>query len=196
MALHGHEINFEFVSWSRAIQQAEMGQIDGIVGGTHEEAPSLVWSGPLFPFVDALAFRSGEAKPVHDAADLVGLRIGVVNDYDYYGAVNEYIVANAGDRSVVQYAAGFEPLSTNLRKLLAGRLDVVAETEAVVLHRAAELGIADQIELYVPEGHGFVEIGFSPVNENSALYARQLREGFETLRERGRVAEVMARYGQ
>ena len=109
--------------------------------------------------------------------------------------MNEYIDQHQ-DGFLVQYAVGEMPLETNLRKLLAGRIDVVAETDAVLRHVASEMGILDQLDIYTPEGSGFVHIAFAPGRETSALYVAQLNEGLARLRASGRFAAILQSYGQ
>lgn len=196
LAPFGHEIDYVSVSWARGIRQAELGQINGIIGAVPEEAPELIFGPPIGTYTDTVVFRRGEAIDLDQIGAQSNLRIGAINGYEYYGQVAEYIAANADDRTIVQYASGDDALEQNLRKLVAGRLDMVAEVRAVLDYTVLSLGLEGQLDIVDTDDASDVYIAFSPALETSALYVEQLREGIEMLRESGRYAAIFEKYGQ
>ncbi len=195
LALFGHTVVYETVSWARGLQQAAEGEIDGVIGAVPEEVPGFVLGPALGTYSEVLVFRAGEGRPVVQPSDLEGLRIGAINGYEHSDNVMTHIEDNRDDRTVVQFASGDDALTTNLRKLLAGRIDVVAESMAVVEYMAAEMGIRQDLDLIADSDSGDIFIAFSPARDGSGTYAGQLHEGMERLRASGRYAEILSQYG-
>lgn len=95
------------------------------------------------------------------------MRLGAINGYVYYGVVNQYIEANVKDRSLIQYMSGEDALGKNLRKLIAGRLDMVAEVRAVLDYTLADPEWGDHVELAVTNEASDIFIAFSPALPSS-----------------------------
>ncbi len=196
LAPYGHEIDYQTLNWARSLHRAELGEIDGVIGAVPEEAPEFIFGPPIGTYVDVVAFRSGEALDPDTIADHGNLRLGAINGYEYYGVVNEYIELHASDSYLVQYMSGEDALAKNLRKLIAGRLDMVAEVRAVLEYTLANTGLKDQVELALTDDKNDIYIAFSPASPLSQTYADQLNEGVAQLRESGRFREIMLKYGQ
>ena len=196
LAPFGHEIEYESLNWARSLHRAELGEINGVIGAIPVEAPGFVFGPPMGTYVDVVAFRTGEAIDPDAIADQGDLRLGAINGYEYYGVVSEYIKLNSGNKALVQYMSGDDALEKNLRKLIAGRLDMVAEVRAVLEYSLAKTGLADQIELALTDDLDEIFIAFSPALPISHTYADQLTEGVSLMRENGRFDEIMLKYGQ
>lgn len=195
LAPFGHEVEYVTVSWARGIRQAELGQINGVIGAVPEEVPEFIFGPSIGTSQDSMVFRSGEAIPLEQFSEMEGLRIGAINGYEYYGPVNDYIQANSNDRDLVQYTSGDDALEQNLRKLAAGRLDIVAEVRAVIDYSIQTIGLEGQFEVVVAEDPDEIFIAFSPALETSQTYADQLSEGVQLLRDTNRYDAILAKYG-
>lgn len=195
LAPFGHTNEYKGVAWARALAQAEAGDIHGVIGAVPVEAPSFVFGPPIGIYEGSVAFRAGQQVDVNDPAALEGLRVGAINGYEYYGPVSDYINANRDNRQIVQYASGDDALALNLRKLAAGRLDVVAEVRAVLDYNIAQLGMEGVFDVVETDESSDIYIAFSPALENSALYAEQLTIGVERLKQSGRFDEILESYG-
>ncbi len=196
LAPFGHEVEYATLNWARALHRAEIGEINGVIGAVPEEAPEFVFGPAIGTYVDVIAFRRGEAIDPDAIAEQTNLRLGAINGYVYYGVVNQYIEANVDDRSLIQYMSGQDALEKNLRKLIAGRLDMVAEVRAVLDYALAEAEWGDQVELAVTNKSNDIFIAFSPVLPTSRIYADQLAQGVAQLIKSGRFEEIMTKYGQ
>ncbi|MFT4742654.1 MAG: polar amino acid transport system substrate-binding protein [Yoonia sp.] len=192
----GHEIEYATLNWARALHRAGLGEINGVIGAVPEEAPEFIFGPAIGTYVDVVAFRRGETINPDTISERTDLRLGAINGYVYYGVVNQYIEANVDDRSLIQYMSGEDALEKNLRKLIAGRLDMVAEVRAVLEYTLAEHEWGDQIELAVTDDASDIFIAFSPVLPSSRTYADQLTQGVAQLRKSGRFEEIMSKYGQ
>lgn len=195
LAMHGHELRYETMNWPRSIQFAREGRVNGIVGAVRDEAPDFLFGPALGTFRDVIAFRRGEVIDIHSEDALEGLRVGAINGYDYVGPVGQYIEKHRENRRIVQFTSGDNALEKNLRKLQAGRLDIVAEVHDVLAHAISRLGMEDDLEILPTEDYDDIFIAFSPAQERSQLYADQLADGLERLRSSGRYAEILAQYG-
>lgn len=196
LAPFGHTISYQTMSWARSLHLASEGAIDGVIGAIPEEAPDLVFGPPLGTYEDVVAFRKGEGRDISVEGALDGLRVGAINGYTYFGPISRYIDANIDNRELVEITSGDDALLINLRKLLAHRLDVVAEVRSVLVYNAVQLGIEDEIDIVETTGGNDIFIAFTPAKETSQTYADQLSEGIRRLKETGRFDEILAKYGQ
>ena len=194
LALYGHTVNYETMNWARSLEYARHGRIDGVIGTDQGESPDFIFGAPIGTYREAAAFRPGEASSLDAAEALEGLRIGGITGYEYSDFVAEYVVENA-DTGLVQLLSGDTALEQNLRKLLAGRVDLVPDERSVLAYTLSSMNIASQVELVGAEQVEDLFIAFSPALESSALYAQQLSDGVAQLQKSGRIAEIMSRYG-
>ena len=194
LAPFGHDVRYRTLNWLRSIDKARRNEVQGIVGAVEREAPDFVFGPALGPLADGIVMRKGDEIALDEPDPFEGMRVGAIRGYEYHGPLAAYIERHKDDRSRVQFAHGDDALLKNLRKLSAGRIDVVAEDMNVIRHQVAAerlRGLAVH-SLDVPEP-GFV--AFSPANPESKRYAREMTEGVERLRRSGRLAEIMAAYG-
>lgn len=127
MTRAGLSMSLQFWPWARAIAELQQGLWDGIIGAWHspEREAYMAFPRPL-GILNRIGFmaRAGTQIAVNDLGKLGGLRIGVVRDY-----------ANppAFDAARLQRDEAFDDLS-NLRKLLAGRIDLALIDQGVAFH--------------------------------------------------------------
>ena len=137
--------------------------------------------------------RSGEITRI---SELAGLRLGATRDYDYYTTeVLAQIAARSPEPGEIQLLSGNDALARNLRKLLAGRIDVMVEEHSALLYQLQQQGLQDQVVLLPHAQSSPLHIGFSPRHPRPAFYVRQMEQGLATLRRSGRYRAILARYG-
>lgn len=124
----------------RANAMSRRGEVDGElarIGRYYEENPHLIRVEPPLMWTDATVFMLAErARPVARAADLAGLRVGVVR------GVRQSLEA-------VEGVAGVELVTDprQLYRMLArGRLDVVVDSTVSMRRFTAELGLVGVVE--------------------------------------------------
>ncbi|WP_460530795.1 substrate-binding periplasmic protein [Chitinimonas naiadis] len=132
-AREGLSVRYDFYPWKRALLLAEHGKIDGSPGWvmTDERAQTLLFSDPVILSREVLFFRKEKPVEFNTLADLKGKVIGITLGYSY---------GDAFDKTVADGSLSTESASndeTNLRKLLAGRLDAVALNRGVGYHLLA-----------------------------------------------------------
>lgn len=195
LALYGHEVRYSTMTWSRSLDWARRGEINGVIGTDEEESPELVFGEPIGVYQEALIFRKGEARTIETVEDMDGLRVGAVVDYDYNDVFETYIHNNEDDPNRVQIIGGDDSLKRNLMKLKAKRIDMALDEGSVVAYTIEQMGLKGQLDV-LPYGELWdLYIAFSPAIESSQLYAQQLSEGVNRLKDSGRYTEILRKYG-
>lgn len=195
LALSGHSVNYKTLSWARSLEQVRTGRIDGIIGTDEDEAPDLIRGPGIAKYREALAFRLGEAPSEISADTIAGKRLGSIKGYEYADLIRDYIKIHSKTDGLIQELSGQNALEQNLQKLLAGRIDFVAEEASVLNFTLAAMGIADRLEVFLDDEETDLFVAFAPSSSSSETYARQLAHGYSVLVQSGRVAAIRARYG-
>jgi polar amino acid transport system substrate-binding protein len=196
LAPFGHEIRYETLSWSRSLTLVHTGAVNGLLGPEMYKISGLIFTRPITHHQDALAFRRDEARPVQGLRGLQGLQLGAVQDYRYSNRLAQYIAENRSRPSRVQLINGQDTIARNLKKLLNHRVDLVLEAQAVLIHRARQLGLSDLIDIQPYSAPRAIRLGFSPALPSSARYVQQFNAGLAQLQHSGRYHEILVRYAQ
>ncbi len=189
----GHEIDYRTLNWSRSIEETRRGLYEAVLGAVPDEAPDFLFSQPLGVTQDVYAMRRGE-RLASTGDPFAGRVVGGVAGYGYSGPIADFIAAHGQDPSRVQLLAGDDALIRNLRKLAAGRVDVIVDDRNRVQSTIGTLGLADRIEIVWRSAAEPVYVAFSPAAPKAALYKRLVDEGVQRLRASGRLAELLRRY--
>lgn len=189
------QVDYALLNWARSIEDARAGHYDGIIGALHADAPDFVFpSEPVGQTTDGFAVRKGTVFHVDGPRSFDGKVIGAISSYAYTGEVQSYIEANKDDRSKVQLTSGDDALAQNLKKLAAGRLDIVVD-DANVLARTIKLaGLDDRLTIADRGAPVPIYIAFSPTSPRAQDYAALLTAGIVRMRASGQLADILARY--
>lgn len=123
----GLSMELQYRPWVRALNEVQQGTWDGVIGAWHssERERFLSFPRPL-GITNRIGFmaRAGSALVVDDLSRLGHLKIGTVRDY-----------ANppAFEQAKLQRDEALDDIS-NLRKLLAGRIDLALIDKGVAFH--------------------------------------------------------------
>lgn len=196
-AKKGITVKYRVLPWNRSLRGTEIGKYNGAIGASKTDA-----EGFIFPEEELarnrLAFyvKKGSQWKFNGLKSIKTISLGVIDGYDYRIWLNRYIEQNRQNPAKVQVLVGDSPLAQNLKKLLAGRIDVVVDTDAAIRSAAKHLNVLEQIEV---AGYGdepaFCYIAFSPVLDNSSHYAKILSDGIVEMRKSGRLIEILDKYG-
>lgn len=193
----GLDVVYHNVSWERALQGTTAGHFDGAVGASAADGAGLILPAQELA-VNRLAFlvRKGDPWRFHGVSSLASVRLGVIQGYDYRDWLGAWIARHRQDPSRVQELAGAEALSDNLRKLLAGRVDVVVDSETALRHAARKLHSLDRVEVAgVDDEAALCTIGFTPVGERGRRLARIFDREVARLRADGSLDSLLSRHG-
>lgn len=143
----GYATEFKFMPWKRALELTRRGRHDASSFWYYKEERNAEFyhAGPLFN--DNLVFfrvKSDTPLEWNTLSDLAGLKIGVVDGYTYTPELWDL-----GRGGVLQLEAGPSD-EANLRKLLAGRLDLYPLSEPTGVHLLNEA--------FTPEERARIEI--------------------------------------
>ncbi len=198
----GHQVNYATIPWERAISEARSGNIDCILGALPDEVPDFIFHSLSLGLDQSTFYTRSDSHWVYQSSSqLKDIRLGVIGGYSYdQGVIDEHIAAivrEGAPNSQVQLMKGDNALEKNLQKLLSGRIDAIVGSKTVVDYTVATLGMEGAVQ---PAGNiGVADelyIACSPATpDKSETYTRQLDNGIRRLRESGRLAEILERYG-
>lgn len=196
-ALHGYRVDYQVIPYARAIEATRRGAFDAVAAVAAEDTPGFVFSHVVGLSPTVLATRKGSGFVWRGPQSLEPLRLGAVIGIESWGsAVSGYIAANRDNPDRVDFSGGTEPYAMNVRKLLAGRVDVIADSGPVLGHTLRRLGVTDAIEIHpVPSEVQPLMMAFSPANERSTELVRLFNDGLGRIRSSGELARILARYG-
>lgn len=194
-ARHDIHVKYEIMPWSRAIDMAKQGVVDGIIGATKDEVPDFIF--PQFSQgASGTAFfvNPGETWRYDGMPSLQKIWLGVIQDYDYGEVMNRYIKARQGNG--VDFVTGDNATQINIKKLYNKRLTAILEDPVVLSYQASVLNLKRE---FINAGNINtleVYIAFAPKKQKaSKRYAEILTDGMVWLRQTGQLQVILARYG-
>lgn len=192
----GYDFEYKILPWSRAIKEAELGNINGIIGAFYNDAPNFVFPAEELAIVQNGFFvLKGTNWKYTGNQSLLTINLGLITDYSY-GEELDTFFKNNKEKGYFQFNYGENPLEKNINKLLSKRIDVILESTSVFLYKTNEMGISHKIKAAGKvEGSEKAYIAFSPTNRHSQTYARILSEGIAELRKSGELKIILQKYG-
>jgi polar amino acid transport system substrate-binding protein len=134
----GYQANMVVEPWPNALEATQNGDYDVYCGiwFTDDRAETLTFSEPFIDNEITFAKRSDRDFQFRNRADLNGLKIGVVDDYAYSDKAYDTTgidIAEAGS------------VGENIKRLLAGDIDLILADRRVVFFEVDKLGAAKKI---------------------------------------------------
>ncbi|CDF82790.1 hypothetical protein PKB_1428 [Pseudomonas knackmussii B13] len=182
--------------WSRALQMARDGQLDGVIGAYAEEAEGLLIGREPIGWVEMRFYtRADSAWQYRGPASLDSLKIGLVQGYSYGPQLDAWRDSHLDAPEQVQVLSGERVLERNLQKLLLGRIDVLVEDHRIVdryLHR-------QHLDKQVRSAGGLphkrpMYVALSPHLKDAAARLEALDQGLRRMRESGAWEPLMRGY--
>lgn len=180
----------------RAIQLARNGDVDGSLGWTPNEERSrdLLFSEPVMPFRMVLFQRAGESYPWQTLADLAPYRFGITAGNFYSDAFN-----SLQQQGVLKVDIAGDDIS-NLRKLLAGRIDLFPmewEAGQLLVHSTLRVHQARQL---VPQAREYwttpLCVAVSRKHPQAAELIARFNRELRKMRDSGELARLVAQTRQ
>jgi polar amino acid transport system substrate-binding protein len=195
----GYTVAYENAPWTRALDDATAGKIDGVVGIYFSDAKSRNFVLPgeeIGISVNKFYVPKDSTWTYTGLASLDKIILGTIKDYDY-GEVSPYIDSQVKANSKkVDVMFGDKVLENNLNKLLAGRIGATLDDQLVIAYVAGKMGIFNKIkEAGIAPPTNKVGVAFSPKNTQSAAYAKALADGIIKLRASGELKKILDKYG-
>jgi polar amino acid transport system substrate-binding protein len=188
----GMAVDYTVVPWEEALAAVGEGRMHGAIGAGETECEGLTMPAePVGQATMCLMTLAGSGWGYDNVASLRKVRLGVIEGYEYWPALDAYIAKGAG----IVVATGEDPLGDLMAKLQAAEIDVLAENEPVLLWylRSHE---ADRSKFRVVYKHVAepVYVVFAPNDEGRRL-ASIFDEGMRALRASGDLERLLRRYG-
>lgn len=186
----------EQLPWSRALQMARDGLIDGVIGAYREESEGLLIGREPIGWVDMRFYtRAGSTWQYRGPTSLDSLKIGLAQGYSYGPQLDAWRDRRLDDHEQVQVLSGERVLERNLQKLLLGRIDVLVEDRRLVDFYLQRQHLTEQVR-----GAGSLPrkrpmyVALSPRVKDAAQRLEQLDQGLRRLRESGAWDALMRGY--
>lgn len=189
LAKHGHTLKLHYRPWARLMAEVKAGQFDGVMAVWYEPARAeyLHYSQPLVNTV--MGFYGRVDKPLV-TQPLSGLRTRVI------GTVRGYKNPDAFDHAGLKQELAADDL-TNLRKLAAGRLDLVLIDKVLAQHLLASLSPQERHAIRWQEPPLAVmplHVGLRQQLADSEQLLADFNDGLQTLRKHGQLAALIRQY--
>jgi polar amino acid transport system substrate-binding protein len=187
----GHDAKLEFMPWARAMLEVRQGDRDVLMGAyyTDERAETYIASDRLYTTsVGLVALRDLGVETYDELRDLSDYTIGygrgwaTTDEFDNA----EYLDKEAADNNVL-----------NVRKLYAGRIDMIAMNFDRFSQIAADEGFDPERAVFLDpplQSSGLYLMASRAIEDAEAL-VEDFNKGLETIRENGRYDEIVERFG-
>ncbi|RCK81439.1 MAG: ABC-type amino acid transport/signal transduction system [Candidatus Ozemobacter sibiricus] len=193
----GFEVRYSSMAWSRCIQETRDGRFLGLLCCERHETPDFTFPQEPVGITSPSFFTLPDSTWTWQGTPSLDLiRLGMVQDYYYCDALEEYVREHRHSARVV-LTQGTEALERLLGLLETGTIDAFVENGVVVDHLLASqasptrrLRCAGRIE-----PGGILYVGFSPRDPRSHDISRRFDEGMRRLRQDGTLARILARAG-
>jgi len=186
-ARSGYQLRVEFVPWKRAIADAKSGSWDGVMGAYHSTPREQWFSYTNAVDIDESVFVALKTRGITNATlkHLQDYRIGHILGGKYSREFD-----NA--RYLRKYAALDDAL--NLKKLIAGRIDVFVSSRPVVLYQIhnSHPHLKQNIEFLLPplNRQGLYNI-ISKQIDNHQVLVDAFNSGLQSIRQDGTLQNIL-----
>lgn len=194
----GYRVRYIEMPWQRALAMARSGEINGVVGAYHGDAPDFLY--PRYPLMiisgNTMFTRIESDWRYKNLASLEGIRLGVVRGYSYGEGLDQYVKDHTLDASRIHLLTGKNPIERNIKLLLSGRIDVITDSPPVVWYTAKNLKVSGFLrEAGQATESANTYIAFSPRRDDSLAISKAFDLGVERLRRDGRMKKLAMKYG-
>lgn len=203
-AKHNITVKYSNLPWARAIEETRQGKYDGIIGAYYSDAPDFIFpANPQGICKFSFFVKNDDPWKYDGIPSLENRALGVINDYSYSKKLDQYINDNKNDPTRVQILSGDNALDSNVKKLLAGRINTFIEDTKVISYYLSPPEYEEVREAIVKagslpdndDGNGSIYIAFNPNHPKSKYYADLLSEETARMRENGELDAILSKYG-
>jgi polar amino acid transport system substrate-binding protein len=182
------------MSWTDALKAAETGKVDGVIGASKKEATNLLTgtesvAEPKY----ALFVRRESTWKYESVRSLSAIRLGAIKGYNYWSSLDSYIEKSSP--SALKLYTGDAPMVEAMADLTSGKIDVMVESVLVFYWAAKTTGRSPKdFRMAYSEISDPLYVAFSPT-EQGRKYAKLFDLGLHALKDQGRVAAILEKYG-
>lgn len=196
LAPHGHTVEYRTMPWERSLTQVREGSFDCVVGAYKEDAPDFIFPGESWGSIESTFYvKKGSAWKYSGLKSLDAVVVATIGGYAYSDEFDKYVADNKSTGKV-QVINANNGLGQNIKKLLAGRVGAVVESDLVMKAKLKSMGVADQV---VPAGllvaAEDMYIACSPAKSTSKAYVKLFTDGIKKMRASGKLKVLLNKYG-
>ncbi len=186
-------VNMPYV---RALQGVYDGDIDVIIGVREDEidADKVIKNQvPIGVNIFSFYVKGGNGWVYNGVESLAGKTLGLVAGEIYPELAGFLSISQ--NKKHVEFLSGDDAFGRNIKKLLAGRLDVILDNRFVIDYYVHQFDV-EQTVRYAGDLGKPVNLYaiFSLHNPKSEEYARILDQGIRTMRANGELDKILAKY--
>ncbi|MCL9783019.1 transporter substrate-binding domain-containing protein [Vibrio sp. S4M6] len=190
MKTQGYEVKFKILPWSRALDEVSKGRVDLLPATwfTQERTDFLVYSDPYLENELKFIKRAGDPFEYTGMSSLDGKIVGIVRGYGYgdsFLKATNFRKPEAGD------------LVSNLKKLLAKRIDLTLEDRLVALSVMEKAGLNQDDFAFTKEAlsKNPLHVTSGKANPNSQKYIDAYNKGLAEIKSNGTFDAILSKYG-
>lgn len=125
LAKHNVDLKVLFLPWARAIQEAKIGNVDGVLTGVKSEAPFLHFTSTATSYYQSCFFALAKTKEKLQFNHINKAVIGIISEHSYGQQIDHFIANDTANRYLEVH--GSEPLKRLGRLLELKRIDYFIE---------------------------------------------------------------------
>lgn len=187
----GYTCEVKFVPWKRALERAQRGSYDGILGAFYAESRTrdFAYSEPISESHLAFFSKKGRGIRYQTLQDLSQYSIGVIRGYSYS---EEFEAATELRTEEVNR------VEQNIEKVLANRIDLFIDSQEVVsyLLNTTLSDQKDQLEMLTPPYKtNTLYVLISKKNPQHQRIVNDLNRGLQMLKEDGTYDAILKEHG-
>lgn len=197
--IYGIDVQYVIMPWYEALEKAQSGTIDGILGISSVEGRDLYMTRIPIDLSQMHAFTRGDTEWVFDGiSSMLGMRLGVIMDYMLDSAVSSYVSMNFPEHPEWFLIEDSElAVIESIANLIDGDSDIFIEDRRVVNYYTRMNGLVPYIrdagkasKTLLP-----VNIALSSNLPHARKYLNYLEEGIASLKATGEYDDLRAKYG-
>lgn len=187
-------VDYKLMSWQRAVEEVKQGNFDCVIGAFKEDAPGFVFPEESWGVNQTAVYvRSSDTWQYDGPSSLLDRKVGIIKGYSYEDEIDSLVKSR---KDVFKALSGVDALDKNVKKLAAGRIDTLIESEPVANAKILQLGLQGKIKLV---GHTNLPqpmyIACSPAKAKSKELVKRVDEVIRELRANGEIEKIMSQYG-
>lgn len=195
------KVKYKVLPWERALKQTSNGEYQGIIGIAKKEGGNnyIYPANEVGVNINYFYVKTPSYWHYENESSLEFATIGLVQGYSYADLGN-YVQTYKDDNLRIQITTTENPVATNVKKLLAGRITAIYEDRFVQEYYLNKENIKDLVtragtahKKITPE-EDYIYLAFPKKNAKSKQYAKIFNSGLEKWRKNGKLEELMKKY--
>ncbi len=199
LKMSGHELQYQTVNWSRAIEGTRKGEYQLLAGALKQDAPDLLVPKTSYVKQKSCFFTlPGSKWDYKGQASLSTQKIGLVQDYAY-GEPFDTDIKKISPKNI-DPITGLETAQRLIEKLLLKRSDVIIEDHSVIQYSLNEYKAKHPKEnadlrstSCLKEASLYALV--TPSSANSKKWLKDLDKGIDQVIKSGEIQKIFAKYG-